>query len=1157
MSLTRTRLVSSAVLTCAALAATLAGCTSDQGEPPGIGNVDMEVTLATPPAGPNEQIDTVNVSFWCEGTDPVLGVPRPPQSNPETFTINTSTSQGPEPYNTIGLFEKQGIPAGNCHFTYTATSNTGNTECTGEASPVTVVTDQTTSFEVVLACIHTPRYGGVRSDGTFNQCAEYRQILVTPTTQSIGNLVDVQTEVYDPDGDPVTVAVQTAGACGNVATIGSDTAASCETVSGCETVVNTVECTGVGLCEIIVALSDDGFGSCTGLLPDGSNNNAARRTIAVDCTVASGCGNGILEPGEDCDPPDGVFCDQNCQDIDPCSPDPCNQGDVCSPEVCSADPNDNSAICTADPGSAAGNACSPPTGGTCDGQGNCVACTQNSDCEDNNECTDNACVAGACEFTNNDNNTCSVGNFPGTCNAGTCEGLCAPDTCSDNGIECQTDVCDPADGSCNAQNDGINTGCDLGSGPGVCDGAGACVECNIDAQCGSGETCVNNVCEFAGVACEYDQDFEGLVLGNPPQPVPNSLSDDGWLVGANVFGPDGTTFIYDYFAFPAPNGGPAFSAVAGGEGGPDQGAQQLSIYNDYNNADHTNGTGNVIEAIVFRERTIVASDVGTTLTFTFDAKRGNIEGATTALAFVKTLDPGAGFATIDNITQDTTNLPDTWGTFTLSLVVDASKVGYILQYGFQSRASNSEGSGVFYDNITVGPTGCGGGGPAECVVDADCPDDGNDCTAAACTAGTCETSNVADGTDCDNGAGTCNAGVCEQAALACEYDQDFEGLVLGNPPQPVPNSLSDDGWLVGANVFGPDGTTFIYDYFAFPAPNGGPAFSAVAGGEGGPDQGAQQLSIYNDYNNADHTNGTGNVIEAIVFRERTIVASDVGTTLTFTFDAKRGNIEGATTALAFVKTLDPGAGFATIDNITQDTTNLPDTWGTFTLSLVVDASKVGYILQYGFQSRASNSEGSGVFYDNITVGPTGCVVDNGGGGPSGELTVNGDFETGDLSGWTLFCTDNNGTCAATQAQANGGLWSGNLVASVPAGGGPASFPLIKNANIGIGTVAPNSPVTISFDLFGSLAGPGGVVFAEFFSELGPPGGTSKAEILSGGPLFPVAPNDWTAGWVTYTFNTTTGPDVSGGVTVQLKADCGANPGCTVDIYWDNVSVTTP
>ena len=115
---------------------------------------------------------------------------------------------------------------------------------------------------------------------------------------------------------------------------------------------------------------------------------------------------------------------------------------------------------------------------------------------------------------------------------------------------------------------------------------------------------------------------------------------------------------------------------------------------------------------------------------------------------------------------------------------------------------------------------------------------------------------------------------------------------------------------------------------------------------------------------------------------------------------------------------------------------------------------------------------------------------------------------------------------------------------------------MKQANLGVGTVAANSPITISFDLFGSLTGAGGVVFAQFFSEL-TGGGTSKDEFLGGGPLFPNAPNDWTAGWVTYTFNTTTGPDVSGGVTLQLKTDCGANPGCTVDTYWDNVSVTVP
>jgi hypothetical protein len=198
------------------------------------------------------------------------------------------------------------------------------------------------------------------------------------------------------------------------------------------------------------------------------------------------------------------------------------------------------------------------------------------------------------------------------------------------------------------------------------------------------------------------------------------------------------------------------------------------------------------------------------------------------------------------------------------------------------------------------------------------------------------------------------------------------------------------------------------------------------------------------------------------------------------------------------------------------------------------------VIQMKFDD-ATTGEAATVYLDNI-------YFYSSGGGGGGELTVNGDFEAGNIDGWTDFSADNNGTFAATQAQANGGQWSGNLVASVPGGGGPASFPVVKQANIGIGTVTPSIEMSISFDLFGSVSGAGGVFFAEFFSEL-TGGGTSKAEILGGGPLFP------TNTWTTHTFTTTTGNDVSGGVTLQLKADCGGNPGCTVDAYIDNVSVT--
>ena len=196
------------------------------------------------------------------------------------------------------------------------------------------------------------------------------------------------------------------------------------------------------------------------------------------------------------------------------------------------------------------------------------------------------------------------------------------------------------------------------------------------------------------------------------------------------------------------------------------------------------------------------------------------------------------------------------------------------------------------------------------------------------------------------------------AALS-PYTQNFEGLVMADP-----TALGIDGWIVYGNVFTP-ALVYLYGYGPQPAPNGGNAFSAIDAGQGGPEQGAQQLSVYNDYNNGDHANGR--VIESNVFRERTILAGDVGKTLTFRFDAKRGNLAGSSTARAFIKTLDPNAGFATTNFVTADMTAIPATWGTYEVSFAIDAGLVGQLLQYGFSNTATNYEGSGVFYDNITT----------------------------------------------------------------------------------------------------------------------------------------------------------------------------------------------
>ncbi|MCA9244158.1 MAG: PEP-CTERM sorting domain-containing protein [Phycisphaerales bacterium] len=205
------------------------------------------------------------------------------------------------------------------------------------------------------------------------------------------------------------------------------------------------------------------------------------------------------------------------------------------------------------------------------------------------------------------------------------------------------------------------------------------------------------------------------------------------------------------------------------------------------------------------------------------------------------------------------------------------------------------------------------------------------------------------------------AGASAMADLA-NYSQDFESLNAADT-----GALAGDGWKVFGNVFDGTNGNYLYGYGVFPAPNDGAAFSAIATGEGGVDQGAQQLSIFSDYNNGDHANG--HKIESNVFQEQVVGAADVGATYTFSWDAKLGNLGGASTALAFIKTLDPGNGFALTNFITVDMTSIPTTWGSYNSSIFIDSSLENQILQFGFLNNATNYEGSGVFYDNINFAP--------------------------------------------------------------------------------------------------------------------------------------------------------------------------------------------
>lgn len=157
---------------------------------------------------------------------------------------------------------------------------------------------------------------------------------------------------------------------------------------------------------------------------------------------------------------------------------------------------------------------------------------------------------------------------------------------------------------------------------------------------------------------------------------------------------------------------------------------------------------------------------------------------------------------------------------------------------------------------------------------------------------------------------------------------------------------------------------------------------------------------------------------------------------------------------------------------------------------------------------------------------------------------NAGFELGDLTGYTTFGESAEAIISIESVSPSEG--SNNVKLERTAVSGPGALGL--KLNVGAGTVTPGSEVTVSFDARGSAAA-GGVHFAELFSEVFP-SGTSKTEILSGGPLFP--PSDTT--WTPYSFTTTLGPDVSNGLTLQFVAVTGGDPGSAATLEVDNISI---
>ncbi|MDH3511050.1 MAG: VPLPA-CTERM sorting domain-containing protein [Gammaproteobacteria bacterium] len=228
-----------------------------------------------------------------------------------------------------------------------------------------------------------------------------------------------------------------------------------------------------------------------------------------------------------------------------------------------------------------------------------------------------------------------------------------------------------------------------------------------------------------GALVPYGQDFEALNIANPDA---LGFVGDGWGIFGIVYNgnpatPPNGDVKFDYGVFGAPNGGSGFSAIATGEAGAGQGTQYLNIYNDYNCCDlgagdppgsSAQGHGDNfapfdrVRSIVLRDQTISAADIGQVWEFSFDAKNPSTNGCdaestSTCGAFIKTLDPSAGFAETNFIYFDSRSLSNTdWTRHSISIdLSDAALEGQILQIGFESIAEQFGDTGVYYDNLSM------------------------------------------------------------------------------------------------------------------------------------------------------------------------------------------------------------------------------------------------------------------------------------------------------------------------------------------------------------------------------------------------------------------------------------------------------------------------
>ncbi len=181
--------------------------------------------------------------------------------------------------------------------TLDATTTTGVT-CHGVSTAFDVTSGGVARVSVTLVCgaATNPTEGGsVIVNSTVvegNACPYLTSYVASPLQTSVGATIDVAAAAADLSTPPDTLSFAWTPAANFTAPTAGTT---------------QYHCTAAGTHTITVTVSDN----------HGSTPCTAHVDIDVVCINVANCGNGVVEAGEQCDPPNGTTCDSSCQTIVP------------------------------------------------------------------------------------------------------------------------------------------------------------------------------------------------------------------------------------------------------------------------------------------------------------------------------------------------------------------------------------------------------------------------------------------------------------------------------------------------------------------------------------------------------------------------------------------------------------------------------------------------------------------------------------------------------------------------------------------------------------------------------------------------------------------------------------------------------------------------